>query len=379
MTARNNGTNKDREVYSELDRKPNRKQDIAPVRERSNVLNKKQRKPKNKKTRTRNRILIILALFFLISILASAAIISQNQIPVIDYQKEENREETEEELIRVLNGEPYVQKKNIETYLFMGIDDPGKVRERTEYDGTGQCDMVILLVRDKSNGTYMTLPLDRNTMMDIKCLDIDGTYLATVENQLALAHADGNGLEMSCENVVDAVSNFLGGQQIDGYAAINMGAIEIINHLIGGVTVLIEDDFSKEDPTMKTGETITLTDEQAVVYVRGRMAVADGTNANRIKRQNEYMKQAEEKLRELCTNDSKFPLTLYEALQDYMVTNISDQKFAKLALLAAKDKSAGSLKLEGETVIGELDYEEFHADQESLEAVMAQLFYRKYE
>lgn len=333
-----------------------------------------QNRNKNKKL-----ILIISAVLFIISILAAAVMISVSQTPVIDYKKEEDMAETEEEVIYMLNGEPYVQKKNIETYLFMGIDDPGKVRERIEYDGTGQCDMVILLIRDKSDGTYMTLPLDRNTMMDIKCLDYDGTCLATVENQLALAHADGNGLEMSCENVVDAVSNFLGGQRIDGYAAVNMGAIEIINHLIGGVTVVIEDDFSNADPTMKLGETITLTDEQAVTYVRGRMTVADGTNANRIKRQNEYMKQAEEKLRELCANDSKFPLILYEALEDYMVTNISDQKFSKLALLVAKDKSAGSLKLEGETIIGELDYEEFYADQESLEAVMAQLFYRKYE
>ena len=62
-----------------------------------------------------------------------------------------------------------------------------------------------------------------------------------------------------------------------------------------------------------------------------------------------------------------------------MVTNISDQKFSKLALLVAKDKSAGSLKLNGRTVIGELDYEEFRADRESFEAVTAQLFYRKYE
>lgn len=69
------------------------------------------------------------------------------------------------------------------------------------------------------------------------------------------------------------MSNFLDGQRIDGYAAVNMGAIGTINHLAGGVTVTIEDDFSKVDKTMKMGETITLTDEQAVHYVHDRYDV----------------------------------------------------------------------------------------------------------
>lgn len=287
--------------------------------------------------------------------------------------------ETEESELLMLNGEAYIPKKNIETYLLMGIDDPGKVQKREEYDGTGQCDVVMLLVRDKSAGTYRTLALNRNTMMQVKSISPDGTCLATTQNQLALAHSDGDGLEISCENVVDAVSNFLYGQKIDGYAAVNMGSIGIINHQLGGVTVTIQDDFSKLDPTMKLGETITLSDEQAVTYVRGRMNIGSEENTERMRRQSEYLSQAEEKFREKCAADSKFPLQVYESLEEYMVTNISSQKFSKIALLVAKEKSEGSLKLEGETVIGEMDFEEFWADQESLESVIAQLFYKKYE
>lgn len=286
---------------------------------------------------------------------------------------------TEDPNLVWFGDEAYIPKQNIETYLFMGIDDSGTVRKREEYDGTGQCDAIMLLVRDKSAGTFQILPLDRNTMMDVKCIDYDGTYLATVENQLALAHADGDGLEMSCENVVDAVSNFFDGQQIDGYAAVNMGCIGIINQLIGGVTVTIEDDFSEMDETLKIGETVTLNNEQAVSYVRGRMLVGDGKNEGRLRRQSEYMKQAEVRFREKCGEDSSFPLQAYEAVQEYMVTNISKQKFSKIALLIAKDKNAGELKLEGETVIGEMDFEEFRPTRESKEQVMAQLFYEKYE
>lgn len=96
-----------------------------------------------------------------------------------------------------------------------------------------------------TDGTYKTLSIDRNTIVEQDTLDPDGTYVATSPAQLALAHENGDGMEISCENVVKAVSNFLGGQKIDGYAAVNMGAIGTINNLAGGVTVTIEDDFPR--------------------------------------------------------------------------------------------------------------------------------------
>lgn len=52
-------------------------------------------------------------------------------------------------------GITYVPKGNLETYLFAGIDSPDKVTELKEYDGTGQCDVLIVLVRDRStDGKY---------------------------------------------------------------------------------------------------------------------------------------------------------------------------------------------------------------------------------
>lgn len=50
---------------------------------------------------------------------------------------------------------------------------------------------------------------------------------------------------------------------IDGYAMVNVGAVSVVNDMVGGVTVTIEDDFSEVDPTLKMGETVTLMGEQA--------------------------------------------------------------------------------------------------------------------
>lgn len=286
-------------------------------------------------------------------------------------------QETVEGMIEV-DGVKYVPKKNIETYLFMGIDNMGKVKKTTTYEGAGRCDVIMLMVRDLSDGTYKTLTLDRNTMVEQDSLEPDGTYIASSVAQLALAHENGDGMEISCENVKKAVSGFLDGQKIDGYAAVNMGAIGTINHLAGGVTVTIEDDFSKVDKTLKKGETVKLTDEQAVHYVHDRYEVGDETNVQRMKRHEMYKAGLKECLAAKCSEDSKYPLTIYEALGDYMVTDIDAQKFSKLALLALKNKEVGTVRIEGTETVSDLDYIELEADEASRQAAVLELFYREY-
>lgn len=277
-----------------------------------------------------------------------------------------------------IDGVKYVPKKNIETYLFMGVDNMGKVEKTTDYQGAGRCDVIMLMVRDKTDGTYKTINLDRNTMVEQDSLKPDGTYVGTTTAQLALAHENGDGMEISCENVKKAVSNFLGGQKIDGYAAVNMGAIGIINNLAGGVTVTIEDDFSKVDKTMKMGETITLTDEQAIHYVHDRYDVGDESNVQRMKRHEAYKKGLEEKLTEKCNADNSYPLTIYEGLEEYMVTDIDKQKFSKLALLVLKEKDAGAVNIEGTETISDMGFAQVEADEASRQKAVLELFYKEY-
>ena len=252
----------------------------------------------------------------------------------------------------VINGKEYVPKKNIETYLFIGVDSLDKVHKVTEYDGTGQCDFLTLLVRDLNDGTFKTLSIDRNTMANVKSLDYDNSYIDTTRIQLSFAHANGDGLEASCENTVDAVSDLLGGQKIDAYAAVNMGAISIINNLAGGVTVTIEDDFSKVDSSLKIGDTLTLTDEQAVHFVHD---VGDETNECRMRRQSMYMTDLKKKLRARCSEDNSYPVKIYESLGDYMVTSLTSSKFSKIAMLVLNEKDQGELHIEGTNSIDELE------------------------
>lgn len=318
----------------------------------------------------------------MITIVAVAAfcIVLAMVFRVIDRQKLRAQQAYETELgVVTLNGKKYVPKKNIETYLFMGIDSYDKVEKVTDYDGGHQNDVLILMVLDISAGTFKTMAINRNTITNVKSLDLDNSYLGETEMQIALAHSSGDGLEASCENTVDAVSEYLHGQEIDGYAAVNMGAIGTINHMAGGVTVTIEDDFSEIDPDLKQGETICLTDKQAEEFIHDRWGVADETNENRMHRQSVYMTELKRLIKEKCQQSSTYPLDLYESVQDYMVTSINKSKFSKLALLVAKEKDEGEVSVDGTVGTDELGYATFEPNEQSLEAAIAELFYEEYE
>ena len=274
-------------------------------------------------------------------------------------------------------NETYVKKGNLETYLIAGIDAPGKVEKVTEYDGTGQCDVLAVIVRDRSTDQCKLLSIDRNTITAVKSLDNDGTYLDTTDIQISLAHAMGFDQQVRAENTVDAVSHLLGDQTIDGYAMVNMGAIQVVNDMVGGVTVTIEDDFSDVDPSMKKGETVTLMGEHAENYIRGRKDVADGSNQNRMSRQSNYEEAFKPAFRSKCAENSKFPLEVYHAMEDYMTTNISAKKFCRLAILMSDENQDEKVAISGTYGLDEDEWQTFTPDEDSLQEAILELFYQK--
>lgn len=274
-------------------------------------------------------------------------------------------------------NETYVKKGNLETYLIAGIDAPGKVEKVTEYDGTGQCDVLAVIVRDRSTDQCKLLSIDRNTITAVKSLDNDGTYLDTTDIQISLAHAMGFDQQVRAENTVDAVSHLLGDQTIDGYAMVNMGAIQVVNDMVGGVTVTIEDNFSDIDPSMKKGETVTLMGEQAEKYVRSRKEISDGSNQNRMSRQSTYEEAFKPAFRNKCAENSKFPLEVYHAMEDYMTTNISAKKFCRLAILMSDENQDEKVAISGTYGLDEDEWQTFTPDEDSLQEAILELFYQK--
>ena len=272
------------------------------------------------------------------------------------------------------NGKRYRRNPDVECYLLMGVDKSGEAQSSGGYNGGGQADVLLLLVVDQGAETFHALQINRDTMADVEVLGVRGDVIGTEYEQICLAHFYGDGLKDSCENTVRAVSNLLYGVKIDGYAAIQMEAIPILNDMVGGVTVTVEDDFSQMDPTLVQGETITLKGEQALHFVRGRMSVGDGTNLSRMRRHRTYLHGFEEAFTAAAGADRELVLKLYDAAHDYMVTDMGSGPISRLAQQCLGYENGGVVTPEGEGRVGEKFYE-YYLDETSLRQTVLELFY----
>lgn len=273
-----------------------------------------------------------------------------------------------------LNGKTYIPKKNVSSYLLMGIDHEGEVTEHSSYFG-GQADTLLLVVVDREQKEYSLLQINRDTMCMVDFVGSDGTPIGERKQmQIALAYALGSGLEDSCENTVRAVSTLLYGVPISGYAALNMDAMPILNDAVGGVTVTIEDDFSESDSSLVLGETITLDGQQAYNYLRGRMAVGDGENTSRMRRQRTYMTAFLKKAQRQLAADKSLATSLYTELEPYMVTDLSGKDVSTLLETSQYYSYQGITTPEG-TIGTDGTFVTFQPDEEALRQLVLDMFY----
>lgn len=264
----------------------------------------------------------------------------------------------------------YVHKRKIHTYLFIGVDKTGEAIEVGSNIGAGQGDVQMLITFDDTKRTWQILQLNRDAMVDMNVIGGTGDIVGTVFQQLCLAHSYGDGMEMSCENNVDTVSRMLEDENIDGYFALNMDGIQVLNNALGGITVNNESDFSDVDSSMKMG-TITLTDSQAEEFVRGRLNVDDQTNGARMKRQLEFINGL---FAAFENRDADFALSVYNKLSSYVVTNISENDMTKIynKMQAYTEKALV-------TITGDLKSEDghwaFYQSQRSTNEAIVEMFY----
>lgn len=269
------------------------------------------------------------------------------------------------------NGVQYYPRQDIKVMLVMGIDEFGAVKPSDSYNNTGEADMVALLIFDEQAEKIDMLALNRDTMLDMPVLGLGGKPAGTKYGQLALSHTYGTGLEDSCENTREAVSQFLYGITVDYYVAMNMDAISILNDAVGGVTVEVSEDFSAVDPTIAPG-TVTLRGEQAIHYVQVRKNVGDQMNVSRMDRQKQYMEGFLKSLRQV-TSDT-FVLDTYDMVSDYIVTDCSAKSLASMMSHYQDYQLDQIVTPEGENVKGQ-QYMEFHVDEEKLDSLILELFY----
>lgn len=273
-------------------------------------------------------------------------------------------------------GKTYAYKQDILTFLFMGIDKKGEVKASGNLFKGGQADALFLAVLDPSDKKISIVGINRDTMTEISVFDRNGLYAGRQVQQIALAHAYGEGLEESCENTVEAVSRLFFGLPVHGYCALNMSVIPAVNDAVGGVDVIIPESAAGLAGSWKTGDAVHLTGEDAYTFIHHRDTKQAQSAEARLERQKQYLKAFVAQAREAMKKDMTLPVTLYTQMTPYMVTDISADEVVYLAgeALSYRFDEGDIYSMEGYVEMGE-QFEEFHADDTALYELVLQVFY----
>ena len=267
-------------------------------------------------------------------------------------------------------GSTYMLKKKLETTLVIGIDTFEENVEEGDPTNVHQADLLYLIVTDKTNNTYKTIHINRDTMTKIKILTTSGKTLREEEKQIALAYSYGATYPIQCRNTVDAVSTLFNGIRIDHYISVTMDSVAVLNDSVGGITLEIMDDIDE----MKAGEYLTLTGDQALRYVRARRSVeSNPTNLRRMERQTQYIDEFRRQFAQKAAASDSFTLEALTEISEYMHSDCMIEELADIVNTVLTYEYLGDNKLEGEAV-SDGTYIEFRADPDKLAELSLSVF-----
>lgn len=274
-------------------------------------------------------------------------------------------------------GESYRYNSNIRSYLMMGVDNDEPVEEALDGVSGGQSDAMFLLVADAEARKLSVVSINRNTMTEIKVYDEEGYSLGSLEGQICLQHAFGDGRKLSCSRSVDAVAKLFGNIPISGYLAMNMGGIPMMNNAVGGVEVEVLQDITdlKRGVELHEGDVVTLSGEEAYCYLRVRDVGEYDSATDRLRREEQYIVNYLSTLRTMSGGNSSMVVSVYDSIADYLVTSVD---FTNLIteLMSYEFSEENLYTVPGETVMGG-EFEEYYVDEDAFLDLIYEVFYTK--
>ena len=149
--------------------------------------------------RKKSSLSVLVVVLLLIIVLIGCGIRLLDSAVFSDNRENGLQEESEKKTITV-NGVDYYPRQDITLILAMGIDTEGEMADSGSYNNDGEADVVSLIIFDELEECCTVLNLNRDSMVDMPVLGVDGRKAGTAYQQLALSHTYGSGLEDSCEN-----------------------------------------------------------------------------------------------------------------------------------------------------------------------------------
>lgn len=272
----------------------------------------------------------------------------------------------------------YQYNSLITTILYAGLDSTDPLKASETYSNKARADSISVVILDKKKKKMSILALNRDTMTEIRRYTRTGEDMGTYVSHLGYAYSYGDGGEVSCEDLKEAVEKLLG-ISIDEYAVTNQSSITSINDLVGGVTVTVpNDDLAAMYPELKKGAVVTLDDSNVKDFLQHRDTAADFSNEGRIERQQAYVTAYVDLLKDRLASEPDQLWQEIGQMNDYLQTSITKNKYLSLARLLEKVSftDADYYRPTGKDSAGEL-HDEFYVDEDALKQLVIDLFYEE--
>ena len=267
----------------------------------------------------------------------------------------------------VYKDEMYPVKNRLSTVLLIGTDNfiadadqiiEGKNRNRD------LADFLVLLVIDHNAKTVSPLQFNRDTICDVPWLDERGYVGGYRQEHLTYAHSYGSGKEDSCINTVKAVRRLIFNAPIESYLAFTMDAVPIINDLVGGVTVKLEDSLPDLGAEYVKGASLKLDGSASLRFIRYRENTG-GSNWFRMQRQRLYLDAFMEAARTGLYQDSELTLKAIDKINPYLTTNMTVNSLSAFVEYLNDYTFEDTFTPTGDIVPGK-EYYEFYVHEDSL-------------
>ena len=277
----------------------------------------------------------------------------------------------------VYEGVEYEYNPQVTAILYAGVDSDGEMRTTDRYTIAPRADTINLIVLDGYHKRIRILAISRDTMTGIGRYTMDGSWRDSYVSHLGYAYTYGDGGKVSCENLVQAVSELLCGVPIQEYLVTNESGIALGNARVGGVEVTVpNDDVVHLHPELSKGARVTLNDENVVDYVMYRDTSIAFTNNGRMERQREFIMEFIRKLQQRAEHSPEQLWRDVEGGSAYMQTSIGRNEYLSLV----QKIGGATLAEDGYLYLGGFDaeqeeYDVYYLNASEILPVVIDLFY----
>ncbi len=271
----------------------------------------------------------------------------------------------------------YVYNEDMDHYLFLGIDSVRNTDADVNAPQTGgRSDAIYLLSYNRRENTVQMTAIPRDTMTTIEVFNRSGESLGMTKDHLNMQYFYGDGKHTSCELSKKAVSHLLYELPIRGYVSLNMNSMPYLTKAVQGVTVTVPDDsLENVSEEFKAGNTVVLTEENTERFLRYRDINQSQSSLVRQNRQIVFLKAFGSRLQTLQSQNAHTVTDVYQMLSPYMVTNIGNDVFLKLAT-ASYDGATATIPGTG-SYNSEAGFDEYEVNDGALYEFVIDHFYKE--